>query len=98
MIKPVAYATEKVMRLQNGECATLSATALPSEGCNVELYAIQETHRIVSVELLEMILKFAEDATEHYSFMNDEVCQSYSDSWRQVLNVCRELRAAIDNK
>lgn len=60
--------------------------------------------RLVSVgktkthKALEMALKFAEDATEHYSFMNDEVCQSYRDSWQQGLNVSRELRAAIENK
>ena len=62
------------------------------------VYTIPDTHRIVSVDLLRQLEKFAEEARDHYSGMNDEVCQSYSEPWQQGVAVCEELCAIIANK
>lgn len=56
------------------------------------------THRVVPVEDLERIQKFATEARDHYSTMNDEVCQSYSDLWQEGVRVCGDLRAIIEDK
>jgi len=63
-----------------------------------KLYAIPDTHRVVSVELLERVEKFSAAARDHYSVMNDEVCQSYSEPWQQGVAVCKELQAIIDKE
>jgi hypothetical protein len=60
--------------------------------------AVPDTHRIVSVELLESVHQFTAMAAEHYSGMNDDVCQSYSEPWQRGVAVCKELCAIIDNK
>ncbi len=60
------------------------------------LYTLPATHRIVSAELLERAHQFAAVAAEHYSGMNDEVCQSYSEPWQQGVALSKELRAIID--
>jgi len=64
----------------------------------VPLYAIPDTHRIVPVELLERVHQFSAVAAEHYSGMNDEVCQSYSQPWQQGVALCKELKAIIDKE
>ena len=63
-----------------------------------KVYAIHDTHRVVSVELLRKIEKFADEAQSHYSGMNDEVCQSYSEQWQQALIIMGLVGAIIDNK
>lgn len=60
--------------------------------------ALPDTHRGVSVELLRKIEKFADEAQSHYSGMNDEVCQSYSEQWQQALIIMGLVGAIIDNK
>ena len=62
------------------------------------VYAIPDTHRIVPVELLERVHQFAAVAAEHYSGMNDEVCQSYSEPWQQGVALGKELKAIIDKE
>ena len=57
-----------------------------------------DTHRIVPVELLERVNQFTAVAAEHYSGMNDEVCQSYSEPWQQGVALGKELRAIIDKE
>lgn len=65
---------------------------------NTDLYAIPDTHRVVSVELLRKIEMFADGAQSHYSAMNDEVCQSYSEPWQQALIIMGLVGDIIDNK
>jgi hypothetical protein len=60
--------------------------------------AIPDTHRIVSVEVLERVHQFSAVAAEHYSGMNDEVCQSYSEPWQQGVALGKELRSIIDKE
>lgn len=49
----------------------------------------------VSAALLERLQKFAAEAAEHYSSMNDEVCQSYSEPWQEGVYLCGELKEVI---
>jgi hypothetical protein len=53
---------------------------------------------LVPVEVLERVNQFTAVAAEHYSGMNDEVCQSYSEPWQEGVAVCKELRAIIDKE
>lgn len=64
----------------------------------VALYAIPDTHRVVPADALERIQKFATEARDYYSDMNDHVCQSYSDAWMEGVSVCKELEAIIEEK
>ena len=52
---------------------------------------VPEGMALVPVELLERLQRFTEAAAEQYSGMNDEICQSYSEPWREGVRLCGEL-------
>jgi len=99
-LKPVAW---RYQHEEKPELVNVTDVRLNSETRNPlyeesPLYALPDTHRIVSLELLERVHQFAALAAEHYSGMNDEVCQSYSEPWQQGVAMGKELKAIIDKE
>ena len=100
-LKPVAWASKgglSVFEKGLNDRQFVSRVPCPEQLLTVPLYAIPDTHRVVSVEFLNVVAMIVTEARDYYSDMNDNVCQSYADPWEHAADACRELRAIIDNK
>jgi len=101
-VKPVAWRMNYIGRnVHAKEFITPHEEEMQSKADGIHytatpLVELPTTHRIVSVELLRKIEKFADEAQSHYSGMNDEVCQSYSEPWQQALIIMGLVGAIID--
>jgi hypothetical protein len=99
-LKPVAVMSQNELEFfeDGGSAIVIPMSAALADDGGLMLYALPATHRIVSVEVLERVHQFAALAAEHYSGMNDEVCQSYSEPWQQGVALGKELKAIIDKE
>ena len=99
-LKPFAVMSQNELEFfeHGGSAIVIPMSAALADDGGLMLYALPATHRIVPVELLTIVESFVAAARDHYSAMNDEVCQSYSDPWKQAVIVSSILRAIIDKE
>jgi hypothetical protein len=93
-LKPVSHTNKRQLECNIGGFGMMWANE--STLADLPLYALPATHRIVPVDVLTIVESFVAAARDHYGVMNDEVCQSYSDPWKQAVIVSSILHAIID--
>jgi hypothetical protein len=95
-LKPVAWMRSEIEKADCPFGDYGPVKCYPDDG---PLYALPATHRIVPVELLEQMQKFAILAKNHFDEMvNGEGFTGFSDRLLQGEVVCGQLRAIIDKE